>query len=236
MCLVRTTTDANIRKTPKLRVVKSTGPSATLGSALLNCLNYRPPKVQDPDDLEHWKQHALMKKAQMLIRKLIEKLQLVEQRLEAKDGGTFNLKDRSRGSLVAELEWINALIRRYPRIPSLEIGYEGEAALWTERRSRGEPVDAEVAAVRDVEVLADAGLIRNLMECACGCRMWFLSKREDHRCFNAACRHRLYERTPEARERRQDYNRAYYQENRSSVQPPPKKKSARPAKRKRKAE
>jgi hypothetical protein len=111
-----------------------------------------------------------------------------------------------RGTRVGKLvRKMDAQLRKYPST-CFYLGHNEELAF--EEFVAGPQPYGESWAVRGLIDLANQGLLDRICQCACG--KWYFARFRHQRSHSASCRKKLYEKTPEFREKRRGYMRKYY--------------------------
>lgn len=140
---------------------------------------------------------------------LVRRLHNIERLLAIYDEQETDFFDFCPKDLQTEINIVNKALRDYPRLPGLEIMYRDQrAALEITTGTLGRRPSREIHAVYEIEKLVGAGEISRIQECACG--TWFYVARADQKSCSAKCRHKLYEQTPEAQEKRKLYMQRYH--------------------------
>jgi hypothetical protein len=114
---------------------------------------------------------------------------------------------------------VNRRLRRYRLWPELILyGTPKSPERWVPRwhaegeRSHTPDSESEADAVLRILQLAQNGAIHRVRECA-DCGKWFFARFSHARFCSVACQQRNYRRSPEWRDHRNEYMRAYYKQN-----------------------
>lgn len=98
-------------------------------------------------------------------------------------------------------------VQYYPEEESDELG--GSRIVLQPQYPAEEFPGGEVMAIVQVQDLISSGIFEELQQCSV-CSTWFMMARSDQQTCSARCRHKLYEKTPEAQAKRREYMRGYY--------------------------
>jgi hypothetical protein len=113
-------------------------------------------------------------------------------------------------ALTKRLRVIDEMLYQYPTRPTVEImNKDGFGGLWIDFGStHGRPL-GEQSAVFTIQRLLNNRELERVQQCKCG--RWYYSRRTDQKACSPKCRHKIYEQTPDAKARRKQYMRDYYQ-------------------------
>jgi hypothetical protein len=151
------------------------------------------------------------KASRLRLTKLIAALQAAytELREGVTAGPWRNYWTNAPESLEARIGAIDEMLFEYPARPTIEIrGKDGSGGFYVDFAStHGRPL-GEQKAVFAITRVVNEQLILHVRKC--NCDRWYFARRADQRSCSPKCRHRLYEQSPEAKERRKQYMRDYY--------------------------
>ncbi len=136
-----------------------------------------------------------------LLRSFNLTLSLIES--AGRDADLINRPPRKLSRLLVEL---NERLLRYETGPTAYIELNGSLAVEDALAGPG-PVGENLAAHAVIQ-LAKKSLLPRVRQCVCG--NYFFANFNHQRSCSAACRHKIYERTEQFKERRRAYMRTYY--------------------------